>query len=197
MSSFDTASVNNKRLLLRLMVKMMLWISLLVGAWVVFTPLFKNKKNVNTKAIESVFDVSHMNAGDVDIIEWFSKPLIIAHRTQKAENQLQAAGENEVYDPDSEESSQPEFAGNALRSSTPGWFVSLGLGSGSGCALQYQPPSTDRANAREWPGGFIDNCDGSHYDLAGRVLVDQAARKNTTIPVWRLESGKLFVSTAR
>ncbi len=173
----------------------MLWISLLVGAWVVFTPLFKNEKAVNTKAVVSVFDVSEMKAGEVDIIEWFSKPLIIAHRTQAAESQLQAAGENEIYDPDSKKSSQPEFAANALRSSTPGWFVSLGLGSGSGCALQYQSPAG--ANARQWSGGFVDPCDGSRYDLAGRVLVDQSARKNTTIPVWRLESGRIYVSTAR
>lgn len=175
----------------------MIWVSLVIGAWVILTPLFKNKTPVNARVVESVFDVSEMEAGEVDIVEWFGKPLVIARRTQVVEDLLLLADRKILKDPDSEKSLQPDFAGNPLRSATPGWFVAIGLGTGSGCALKYSDPSDELINGRKWPGGFVDPCDGSRYDLAGRVLVKHSAKRNIPVPVWRMEPDKLVVSTGQ
>ena len=106
-----------------------------------------------------------MESGEIDVVEWFNKPLIIVRRTAAQEHELEAADPATLRDPASEKSSQPEFAGNLLRSSTAGWFVSLGLGSGSGCAVEI----IEAENLSDT--GFIDRCDGSRYDLAGSCLL--------------------------
>ncbi len=195
MSSISPADPHRRRLLLRLLVKIMLWISLLIGAWVIFTPLLKSTAPVNSKAIETTFDVNDMRPGEVDLVEWFGKPLIIAYRDASQEQALLAAVPATLEDPDSENSSQPAAFENELRSITAGWFVSLGLGTGSGCALKYDPALIPSETG--FSGGFVDRCDASRYDLAGRVLVKQSSRKNTNIPVWRFESGKIIVSTEK
>lgn len=175
----------------------MLWVSVLIGAWVFLTPLFKNKAPVNAKVVETTFDVSDMNPGEVELVEWFSKPLIIARRDPSQEQALIVAKAATLRDPDSKNSSQPAGLENSLRSTTPGWFVSLGLGTGSGCVVEYLPDLNPETGNADSSGGFIDRCDGSRYDLAGRVLAKQSSRKNTRIPLWRFQSGKIIVSTQK
>ena len=191
LSSIKHSTTNDRRLLLRVMVKVMLWTSVAIGAWVIFSPLFKNKTPVNAKVVETSFDVTEMQSGEVELLEWFNKPLIIARRTQLQERSLETAEPATLSDPASIKSSQPGFEKNTLRSSTPGWFVTLGLGAGTGCAVEI---IDEGATGNR---GFLDPCDGSRYDLAGRVLAGQATKKNTTIPVWRYDNGNIIVSTAR
>ena len=190
LSLSDHSTPNDRRLLLRVAVKVMLCVSVMVGSWVIFSPLFNNKAPVNARVVETAFDVSDMISGEVELHEWFSKPLIIARRTPEQERALETADSATLGDSASDKSSQPVSAQNALRSSTPGWFVSLGLGTGSGCALEIVA-DTDNLS------GFSDPCDGSQYDLAGRVLAGQASKKNTTIPLWRYETGNIIVSTGK
>lgn len=197
LSGLNSTQTNQRRLLLRVAIKIMLWISLMIGAWIIFSPLLVNSRPVNGKVVETVFDISEIESGDVQIVEWFSKPLIIAHRTQATEAQLREAGNDLLQDPLSSGSTQPEFATNPLRSATAGWFVSLGIGTSSGCALRYSPPTGVLKNVVRRAGIFTDPCDSSRYDMAGRAFIDQAARKNTTIPVWRFERDKIIVSTLK
>ena len=44
-----------------------------------------------------------------------------------------------------------------------------------------------------WPGGFVDSCDASRYDLAGRVFREQSAKKNIVVPEWQLVDGNIVV----
>jgi len=54
------------------------------------------------------------------------------------------------------------------------------------CPLKYQAEDDE----------FIDLCDGSRYDVAGRVLPNQAAGEDLRVPVYRLEKGGLLLGAS-
>ena len=178
---------SQRRLLLRVLTKTMIAFSVVVGLWVILSPLLRNAEPVNQRVVETAIDVAEFAEGEVDIIEWFDKPLIIARRSSQQEALLESVPAVQLKDPGNKRSTQPQPANNSLRSATQGWFVAIGIGSSSGCALQY--------NAQA--GEFTDGCDGSRYDLAGRALAGSAARGNTPVPHWRYADGKIFVSTRK
>ena len=146
------------------------------------------------------FNVAGMQPGDHVLVEWQRKPLYIVYRKPEWEAALLSAAADRYRDHDSSSSTQPDTATNALRSSVRGWFVTLGLGTGSGCSLVYSEPAivesdaaTDSATVIVDAGGFVDGCDQSRYDLAGRVYKSQHARRNTVIPEWSLAGSEILV----
>ncbi|OED39791.1 hypothetical protein AB833_14370 [Chromatiales bacterium (ex Bugula neritina AB1)] len=178
------------------MVKVMLWLAIIVSGWILFSPFAR--ENGSRPLTEQVnFPVADLQAGEVQIVEWLNRPLVIAHRTDEQEALIEAADAVLYRDAYSRTSVQPDFAENALRSGTSNWFVSLGLGTGMGCALVYKPPSEPPSNelfvGNKWNGGFVDGCDNTYYDLAGRVYVDQSARLNLPIPNWALIEGQIIL----
>ncbi len=187
-----SAGEDTRRVTLRLAVKLMIWLGIAMAAWVLLTP-FGDSPRQKKLTGAAVFDVSDLQAGEVRFMEWQGKPLIVAYRTTELETILANVADSKYRDPYSESSWQPEFAKNALRSSTPNWFVAIGLGTGLGCALTYQPPSDREFNGGEWPGGFVDACDASRYDLSGRVFAGQSAAKNIAIPHWQLQQQKIVL----
>ena len=139
------------------------------------------------------FNVADMQPGDYLLVEWQRKPLFIVYRKPAWEASLLSGGDELYRDPDSSQSSQPEAATNALRSPVSGWFVTLGLGTGTGCSLVFSEPEdgelavaggVEDTDGFIDAGGFVDGCDQSHYDLAGRVYREQQARRNTVVPEW-------------
>lgn len=140
------------------------------------------------------FSVADMQPGDHQLLEWNNKPLFIVYRERKWESALLDADPSLYRDPDSGNSEQPEFAENALRSQQSGWFVTLGLGTGAGCALIISLPDSAAEDGMARAGGFTDGCDDSRYDLAGRVYSNQAAKRNTVVPTWRLDGTEILVS---
>lgn len=183
---------NSRRLTLRLLIKMMIWFAIAVALWVLFAP-FSNTTSRKSITEAVMVDVSDMKPGEVKVVEWAGRPLIIAFRLTEWEATLSNASENYFRDPLGDSSVQPEFARNALRSSTANWFVAIGLGTGMGCALTYQPPSSVQFNGEDWSGGFVDACDASRFDLSGRVFTRQSATKNLSIPHWQLEQQKIVL----
>lgn len=181
----------SRRLLLRVIAKLMLAFAVLVALWVILSPLFKPNVPVNAKAVETVIDVSEFSQDSVEIIEWFDKPLIVARRSVDVEAGLKAADIAGLRDPGSEKSVQPLYASQALRSGAAGWFVAIGIGTSSGCALTYSSSTLQKSE----PVIFTDGCDGSRYDLAGRALAGSIARKNLPVPHWRLSEDRIVVST--
>lgn len=167
--------------------------SIVVGLWVILSPLFRSAGPSAQKAIETTIDVSEFEVDEVDIIEWFDKPLVIVRRSERMETRLSSVADQVLADPTSSGSLQPPSATNRLRSVTTGWFVSIGLGTSSGCALKYAIGETENG----LPGQFTDGCDGSRFDLAGRALAGGVATKNTPVPYWRYQDGKIIVSTQR
>ncbi len=182
---------NNRLTLLRVLVKLMSLLALCAFGWVLFGSV---PERAPGEIEVTRFDVSDMKPGDYLLIEWQKKPLYIVYRKPQWESALQSVDTDLYRDPDSRNSVQPAEASNALRTMVPGWFVTLGLGTGAGCSLTFSQPDNDTAANDGLPGGFIDGCDQSRYDLAGRVYAGQSARRNTVIPQWRLESGVILIS---
>ncbi len=177
--------------MLRVIVKLMLAFAALVALWVILSPLFRTNVQVNVKPVETVIDVSEIAEDSIDIMEWFDKPLIIARWSDVTLNRLQAIPYNGLRDADNKNSLQPDTTDKLQRSVAPGWFVAIGIGTSSGCALAYQPEIlNNRENAV-----FVDPCDGSRYDFAGRALSGSVAKKNIPVPHWRIDGSRIVVST--
>jgi len=101
--------------------------------------------------------------------------------------------ESELQDPGSARSRQPDFAKNPHRSSDDNWFVAIAAGTDFSCAIEYLAPTTENFRDLPWPGGFVDACRGARYDVAGRVYSGQHAKKNLSIPSYRIEGTQLIL----
>jgi len=183
---------NSRRLLLRVATKLMLCFAALVASWIILSPLFKPNVPVNTKAVETTIDVSGRGENTIEIIEWFDKPLIIARRSALTERGLKEIGAEALRDPQNKKSVQPANAQNAIRTAHDGWFVAIGIGTSSGCALLASAAAVGTSDVAV----FTDGCDGSRYDFAGRALAGSKARKNLPVPHWQFEDNRIVVSTA-
>lgn len=171
------------------MVKLMIVISVLAFGWVLFGSL--PERGSETTEVTR-FNVADMQPGEYRLVEWQKKPLFIVNRKSEWEAALQGADAALYHDPDSSKSSQPQLAANPLRSVQSGWFVTLGLGTGMGCTLVFSGPDANKSGV-EAAGGFVDGCDQSHYDLAGRVYVRQQAKRNTVVPRWSFKDGEILI----
>ena len=97
---------------------------------------------------------------------------------------------------------QASYISTAHRSINPEFFVFVPIGpNGPGCILNVYPPGLvpEEDNLRniiarlDWKGGFVDSCDGTAYDLSGR-LFGSGDGLNLEIPVHRYdEAGNLTI----
>ncbi len=184
---------NSKKIILRTTVKLMIMAAVCTFIWVLAGSLPQRDRGV---AEITRFNVAGMQPGDHILVEWQRKPLFIVYRKPAWETALLAAADELYQDPDSSRSSQPQAATDALRSPISGWFVTLGLGTGMGCSLVFSQPADAEsvtAGGVGDAGGFVDGCDQSHYDLAGRVYREQQARRNTVVPEWSLVGSEILV----
>ena len=198
----DADPVRRRRL--RVAIKFMLFGALAVSAWVLLG-FFFDEPEVRPPADVLQVDLSRIEAGKHKMINWDGRPVIVMHRTaaqlailRDLHRQSEVANQTEKYllaDPGSLESDQPAAAQNPYRSIDSRWFVALALGTDYECSLIREPAvemSTGDSDSG-WPGGFRDACRGSRYDLAGRVFADQFARRNITIPDYRIEQDTLLL----
>ena len=75
-----------------------------------------------------------------------------------------------LQDAESRDSNQPDFAANLLRSRHTEYFVSYGIGTDLGCALE----AVDRE--------LRETCSQARYDHAGRALKGENKFRNLTVP---------------
>jgi len=100
--------------------------------------------------------------------------LVIARSAASiAELQQASAG---LQDAESQDSNQPEFATNPLRSRHPEYFVSYARGTNLGCTLQ----AIER--------GLREVCSQAVYDYAGRALPGEIKFQNLAIPDYNFSS---------
>lgn len=100
----------------------------------------------------------------------------VVRRDDKALATL-AKVEDDLRDPESDESNQPEYAKNAQRSIKPEYLVIEGICTHLGCSPSYRPEITT-----DFQGGFFCPCHGSKFDFAGRVYAGVPAPTNLTVP---------------
>jgi ubiquinol-cytochrome c reductase iron-sulfur subunit len=126
-------------------------------------------------------DVSKLEAGALLKVEWRGKPVWVLRRTEEMLEALDGF-EDQLADPASNSSEQPDYTRNAARAVRPEFMVMLGVCTHLGCAPVERFRRGDAEMGADWPGGFYCPCHGSKFDLAGRVFKGMPAPTNLSIP---------------
>jgi ubiquinol-cytochrome c reductase iron-sulfur subunit len=129
-------------------------------------------------------DLSKMESGQLIRVAWRGKPVWILNRTPEVLETLKTL-DDELRDPLSHESIQPESSKNPARSIKPEIFVAVGLCTHLGCSPTFRPEIAPHDLGDKWKGGFFCPCHGSWFDLAGRVYRGVPAPTNLEIPPYR------------
>jgi len=115
------------------------------------------------------FSVGELALDEVKIVRQDNLLILVVRRSPATIASLQAASA-QLQDPQSENSNQPEYARNSLRSRHPQYFVSYAFGTDLGCALKLLELTLQEA------------CSKARYDLAGRALKGENTFSNLSIP---------------
>ena len=129
-------------------------------------------------------DISKMEPGQLLRVAWRGKPVWILNRTPEVLETLKTLNDK-LRDPLSNESIQPTYTKNPVRSLKPEIFIAVGLCTHLGCSPTFRPEIAPADRGRDWKGGFFCPCHGSWFDLAGRVYQDVPAPTNLEIPPYR------------
>ncbi len=121
-------------------------------------------------------NISKLQPGQQIIVKWRGKPVWVVRRDEKALATLPRVID-ELRDPDSNQSIQPEYATNEYRSRRPEILIIEGICTHLGCSPTYRPEITS-----DFQGGFFCPCHGSKFDFAGRVYSGVPAPTNLTVP---------------
>ena len=132
-------------------------------------------------------DISKLEAGAMLKVEWRGKAIFVVHRTPQMLSQLQGV-DAELRDPESAESTQPDFAKNETRALKPEYLVLIGVCTHLGCAPLDKFMPGDVTVSADWPGGFFCPCHGSKFDMSGRVFKDVPAPTNLSVPPYQFVS---------
>jgi ubiquinol-cytochrome c reductase iron-sulfur subunit len=132
-------------------------------------------------------DISKLEPGQQITFKWQGKPVWVVRRDANALATLPKV-EDELRDPNSNDSIQPEYAHNEYRSRKPEILVMVGICTHLGCSPTYRPEIT-----ADFQGGFFCPCHGSKFDFAGRVYQGVPAPTNLTIPPHYYASDSVIV----
>lgn len=131
-------------------------------------------------------DISKLEPGAILKVNWRGQAIFIIRRTPEMLATLSAPEVvNSLRDPQSEESVQPDYAKNDVRSLKPEILVLVGVCTHLGCAPLGRFDPNDAELGATWRGGFYCPCHGSKFDLAGRVYKDVPAPLNLAVPPHR------------
>ena len=172
-----------RRLLaLRVTLKAMVGVAFVAVAFVFFSAFLSDDGEEDTLPGMRVA-VGDMLVGETRALVWDGRAVIVHRRTAEEIALLEGGAlRARLGDPESTKSEQPETMRGPLRSASPEWFVAIGLGTDYGCPVSYLAPEDTPFAGAPWPGGFVDGCRGSRYDLAGRVYDAQYADRNLVVP---------------
>lgn len=126
-------------------------------------------------------DISNIEPGAYVQVLWRGRAIYIVHRSPAMLERIEGA-DNDLRDPASEESEQPEFAQNEFRSLRPEWLVIEGVCTHLGCVPISRFEVAPADLGPDWVGGFFCPCHGSMFDLSGRVFAGVPAPTNLTVP---------------
>jgi ubiquinol-cytochrome c reductase iron-sulfur subunit len=137
-------------------------------------------------------DPAKVEPGQMIVVEWRRKPIYVVRRTAEM---LESLGNHDgaLKDPASQDSQQPLYTRNAMRSREAALFVTIGICTHLGCLpkARFQPGEPPLGPG--WPGGFLCPCHGSRFDLAGRVFKGSPASVNLVIPPYAFDGGRRLV----
>lgn len=131
-------------------------------------------------------DISKLEIGALVKVNWRGQAVYIVRRTPEMIAGLDDPElTGQLRDPKSEQSEQPKYAQNEVRSLKPEYLVLIGVCTHLGCAPLNRFQPQDPELGADWPGGFYCPCHGSKFDLAGRVFKDVPAPLNLKVPPYR------------
>jgi len=140
-------------------------------------------------------DLSNLEAGTLQTVEWQGKPVWILRRTDEM-LRLLGKDDRQLSDARSDVPQQPTYCRNPTRSINPQYFVTVGLCTHLGCVPSFRPEVAPADLGPEWRGGFYCPCHGSKFDLAGRVYKGVPAPTNLVIPRHSyLSDSRLIIGT--
>ena len=137
-------------------------------AWI---PKFKEDRSKE-------IDLSDLEPGDSRIVRWLGRNIYVQKRTPDTILGL-AQNLQQLKDPESKQSQQPDFARGNSRSLRPDIFITYTNCTHLGCEV-----FADKS-------AFKCPCHQSDYDAAGRVLEGAAAPINLEIPHYQFISGNI------
>jgi ubiquinol-cytochrome c reductase iron-sulfur subunit len=161
-----------------------------VGAAFVAVPFLASwKPSARAKAMGAPVevDIGKLEPGAMVKVEWRGKAIYVLHRTPEMLKQVNAAVD-QLRDPQSAQSEQPDFAKNDARALKPVYLVLVGVCTHLGCAPLDKLTPGDATVSADWPGGFFCPCHGSKFDISGRVFKDVPAPTNLPVPPYRFLS---------
>ena len=141
-----------------------------LGAVVPFAASFAPSRKTRGEGAPIEVDLSGLEVGKLNIVAWRRMPVWILIRTPELLASLDGISED-LSDPNSDSSLQPEYCKNDTRSVKPEIFIAVGICTHLGCS-----PATN------FPDGFLCACHGSYFDVAGRVFKGSPAPTNLPIP---------------
>ena len=166
-----------------------------VGAAFVATPFVKSwNPSAKAKAAGApvTADLSKLELGQQMVVEWRGKPVWIVRRSPEASADLKKVAED-LRDPESNESVQPDFAKNEYRAIKPEYAILVGICTHLGCSPTYRPEVAPADLGQSWRGGFFCPCHGSTYDMAGRVYKSVPAPLNLEVPPYKYLSDSVVL----
>jgi len=137
-------------------------------------------------------DISKLEPGQMLRVKWRGKPVWIVNRSQEMVDGL-ASLDQQLRDPQSNDSEQPEYCKNPSRAIKREYFVAVGICTHLGCSPTYRPEVAPADLGGDWKGGFFCPCHGSRFDLAGRVYQGVPAPLNLVIPPHQYLSDSLLL----
>ncbi len=167
-----------------------------VGVVAALTPFVKSwNPSAKAKAAGAPVsqDIGSIESGQMIVVEWRGMPVYVVKRTPEMVSNLSKI-EGNLRDPQSAESTQPDYAKNPTRSRTPDMLVVTGVCTHLGCAPGFRPEvGAADLGGKDWVGGFFCPCHGSKYDLAGRVYKGVPAPLNLPVPPYSITGTILTV----
>ena len=138
-------------------------------------------------------DISKLEPGQMVVIEWRGKPVYVLRRTAEQVAGL-ATLNDDLKDPSSEGSAQPDYIEGDGRAINEEFLVMVGLCTHLGCAPKFRPEvgATDMGGD-EWLGGCFSRWHGGKFALAGRVYKGVPASANLEIPPYSYESDSVLM----
>lgn len=163
--------MNDRRLLLTRIAKLLALLGLGFAAYPFFAALLPDAA-VDTRQQarwQRDIDVSTLQPGQLlTIDDWPGGPVVVYRRSAHEIEGL-ARIEAQLHDPHSQQSTQPDGLRTATRSRLPEYFVFVPAETERGCHVRYIPAGKQPKPDIVWYGGFVDLCNGSLYDTAGRA----------------------------
>jgi len=166
-----------------------------IGGIFAITPFilsFQPSKKAKALGAAIKVDLSNLEVGSIIKVIYRGTPYYVVHRSEDMIERLQSS-ENDLRDPESDLSVQPNFAKNEFRSMKPKYLVVEGVCTHLGCAPIEKFSIAPADMGPDWNGGFYCPCHGSKFDLSGRVYSGVPAPSNLRVPPHRFENDSILV----